>query len=288
MIVAREISPRAIAVLLAAGRAPQPCKIIAVKAPDNTSEQAAMLDDLAMLTGARLFLGVAGDSLRTVKLDDLGGARRAWADQEFFGIVGGKGAPRLVRAYVANLRSAARNTEDLEVRKKIRQRVARLIGATAVLWIGGHSDGEITARKELAARTAEAVRVTIGQGFLPGGGVALLACRSALRRLVEQTEDLDARVTYQMLMRALEEPARTILRNAGYDVGPWIDRIDRAGEGYGLDVRSGQIVDMAAAGIIDSAGVLIAAVHEAVMSAGLALTVDVLIHKKRPKMSFTP
>jgi chaperonin GroEL len=247
-----------------------------------------MLDDLAVLTGARVFLNVAGDSLRKIKLDDLGRARRAWADQEFFGIIGGKGSPRLVRAHVANLRLASGNTEDLDARKKLRQRVARMLGGTAVLWIGGLSAGDITARKDLAERTAEAVRTTIGEGYLPGGGVALLACRSALLRLADQAEDPDARVAYQMLTRALEEPTRTIIRNAGYDAAVWMDRIDRAGEGYGLDVRSGEVVDMAAAGIIDSAGVLIAAVHEAVTSAALALTVDVLVHKKRPETSFTP
>lgn len=288
MLVTRDISASAIGVLSAAGRAARPCKIIAVRAPDNTIEPAPMLDDLAMLTGARLFLSVAGDSLRTVKLADLGGARRAWADQEFYGIVGGKGAPRQVRAYVARLRAALGNVEDQDARKQIRQRVARLLGATAVLWIGGLSDSDISARKEVAERTCEAVRTTIGQGFVPGGGVALLACRPALRRLAEQTDDPDARVTYRILMRALEEPIRTIIQNAGYESEPWLDRIERAGAGYGLDVRSGEIVDMAAAGIIDSAGVLLAAVREAVSSAGLALTVDVLIHKKRPKTSFTP
>jgi chaperonin GroEL len=288
MLVTRDISGGAIGVLSAMANAPQPCKVIAVRAPDNTSEPVAMLDDLAMLTGARPFLSVAGDSLRTVKLDDLGGARRAWADQEFYGIVGGKGAPRQVRPYVAGLRAALDNVEDQEARTKIRQRVARLLGATAVLWIGGISEGDIAARKEQAKRTAEAVRATIGQGFVPGGGVALLGCRPALRRLAEQSEDPDVRVAYQILVRALEEPARTILRNAGYDAAPWLDRIDRTGDGYGLDVRSGEIVDMVAAGIIDSAGVLLEAVREAVSSAGLALTVDVLIHKKKPKTSFEP
>jgi chaperonin GroEL len=186
------------------------------------------------------------------------------------------------------LRSALDTIEDQDARKQIRQRIARLLGATAVLWIGGLSDADITARKELAERTSEAVRATIGQGCVPGGGVALLACRPELRRLAKQTEDPDVRVTYQILIRALEEPTRTIIRNAGYAAGSCLDRIDRAGEGYGLDVRSGEIVDMAAAGIIDSAGVLLAAVREAVSSAGLALTLDVLVHKQRPETSFTP
>jgi chaperonin GroEL len=287
MVVARELAAGAMAPLLAASRWPHPCWVIVVTFQDTLSGQAAMLDDLAALTGARPFLSVARDTLRKVRPEDLGVARRVWADKGYFGLVGGKGSPRAVREHVARLRSAIENSEDLEVRKTLRERLGRLMGGTAVLWVGGISDTDIKARKELAERTVEAVRATIGKGVLPGGGVALLACRPALQRLAEQSDDSDTRAAYQILIRALEEPTRTILRNAGYDAGPWMDRIDRAGAGYGLDVRSGEIVEMAAAGIIDSAGVLIAAVHEAVASAALALTVDVLVHKKRPKTSLT-
>ena len=183
MIVARDVSEKAMATLLAAGRAPRPCRIIAVKAPDAAVGQAAMLDDLAMLTGARLLLRVAGDSLRKLKPQDLGHARRAWSDEEFFGIIGGKGAPRDIRAHAANLRAAFEHREDPETRKKIRERIGKLLGGTAVLWVGGVSEIDIKARKELAERTVEAVRATIGKGVVPGGGVSLLACRATLRKI---------------------------------------------------------------------------------------------------------
>jgi chaperonin GroEL len=223
-----------------------------------------------------------------VKAQDLGQARRAWADDEFFGVAGGKGAPRSVRAHVSKLRMALENVEDQEARKKIRERLGKLLGGTAILRVGGMGDIAIRTRKELAERTIAALRTAIGKGALPGGGVALLACRSTLRRMADHAEDLDERMAFRILSRALEEPARTILRNAGYDPSPLMDQIDRAGAGCGLDVRSGCIVDMARAGIVDSAGVLNAAAHEAVASAALALTIDVLVHKQRPEMSFEP
>jgi chaperonin GroEL len=247
-----------------------------------------MLDDIAILTGARLFLSVAGDTLRTLRPHDLGQVRRAWADEEFFGIISGKGDPRAIRTHVANLRAAYEYADDQQVRQKIQQRLGKLLGGTAVVWVGGISDIDIKVRKELTERTVTAVRSTIGKGIVPGGGIALLACRAKLRELAAQSNDLDETTAYRILIQALEEPTRTILWNAGYDPSQWMANIDQAGPGYGLDVQTGQIVRMTDAGIIDSAGVLEAALHSAIASAALALTVDVLIHNKLPELSFEP
>ena len=288
LIIAREVSEQALATLFTIRQAPRPCRIVVVKAPDAVTGQAAMLDDLAVITGARLFLSVAGDSLLTLRPSDLGYTRRAWSDEEFFGIVNGKGASRAIRAHVANLRAAYDYAKDQQVRRKIHQRLGKLLGGTAVVWVGGISDIDIKVRKELTERTLAAVRVTIGKGIVPGGGVALLACRTRLRELAAQADDLDEATVYRILIRALEEPTRTMLWNAGYDPSRWMATIDQAGPGYGLDVQSGQIVLMSEAGIIDSAGVLQEALHSAVASAALALTVDVLIHTKLPELSFEP
>jgi chaperonin GroEL len=288
MVVAREASEQSVAALLAAGRAPRPCRILLVKAPDAVTGQSAMLHDLALLTGARVLLRVAGDSLRKLRLEDLGHARRVWSDEEFFGVVSGKGPPGPLRAHVGSLRAAFEHAEEPDVRQKIRDRIGKLLGGTAVLWVGGVSEIDIGIRKELAARTLEATRATIGKGVVPGGGTALLACRARLQELAGQATDLDERMAYQILSRALEEPTRTILHNAGYDVGRGMGEIARAGPGYGFDVRSEQVVDMVAEGLIESAGVLGAALHAAIASAALALTIDVLVQTRLPELSFEP
>jgi chaperonin GroEL len=288
LVLARELSEPVIAAMLQARTAPVPCQIIAVKAPDAITGQAAMLDDIAALTGARRFIAVAGDSLRTLKADQLGRARRAWGDHEYFGIVGGKGDPRALRQHVAALRRAADAAEEPEERHKLRERVGKLLGGTAVLWVGGIAEPDIEARKEEAETTVEAVRAAISAGTLPGGGVALLACRARLREMLEASDHVDHRAAYRVLIRALEEPIRTIIANAGYDAAPLIAQIERAGAGYGIDARSGTLAQMEEAGIVDSAGVLLSAVHEAIASAALALTVDVVVHTKRPKFSFEP
>ncbi len=157
-----------------------------------------------------------------------------------------------------------------------------------MLWVGGNSETDIAARKELAETTVEAVRTAISKGTLPGGGIALLASRGRLLEMAAATENLDERTAYRILARALEEPTRIIVENAGYHGATALAQIARAGAGYGMDARTGSVVHMEDAGIVDSAGVLLNAVHEAIASAALALTVDVVVHTKRPNISFEP
>jgi chaperonin GroEL len=286
LIIASRLSDHAVALLLA-NRHPEKFQAIAVKTPGfGLTDQAAALEDLAVLTGGRAFTRFAGYSLQEVTLEDLGHARRVWADRSNFGIIGGKGDPRGLRQYIANLRSAFSSTEDREARKKLQQRIGKLIGGSATLRIGGVTELELTARKELAERTAEALRGAIMEGVLPGGGASLLACRPALERMMDQSSDPDERAAFRILIRALEEPLRTIVTNVGFDDREIMAEIKRAGPGCGFDVVSEQTVDMAQAGIFDVATVLKSAVHSAIAGAALALTTDVLVHHKKPEEAF--
>jgi chaperonin GroEL len=288
LLLARQVSEPCISALLAAGRAPRPRRIVAVHAPDAVTGQAAFLDDLAILTGGRALVRAAGDTLRTVRIEDLGRARRIWVDAEYFGVIGGKGDARRLRAHVAALRGAFARAEEPQIRSKLSERIGKLLGGTAVLWVGGVSQVAIAERKELAKRTLDAVRATVGRGVLPGGGAALLACRGMLRDAADAAADLDERMAYTILARALAEPARAILQNAGYEPEPILHAIEAAGAGYGFDVRSGEVADMLAVGVIDAAATLCGAVHSAVASAALALTIDVMVHKRLPELCFEP
>jgi chaperonin GroEL len=288
LIIVGKLSDSAISLLLAASRDPAKFKAIAVKSPGLTAgDRAASLEDLAVLTGGHLLARAAGYTLSGVKIQDLGRARRVWADRTHFGIIGGKGNPRALRKHIVSLRAAFRQADDPDVRRKLRERIGKLMGGSATLRVGGATELEINARKELAQRTSDALRGAITDGVVPGGGVSLLACRPALQEMLDRSTDPDERAAYRILIRALEEPIRTILTNAGYDASEVMAEVKRADAGYGFDVRSGQIVDMAKAGIFDAASVQKAAVHSAVASAALALTIDVLIHRKTPKESLT-
>lgn len=288
VIVGSRLSDGAIALLLA-NQDPATFQSIAVRTPGTgVEEQSAAMQDLAILTGGRPLLRAAGASLSGVKLEDLGRARRAWADRDYFGIAGGKGDPRRLRRHISGLRASLAAVEDPTARTGLRQRVGRLMSGSATLWIGGTTDIEISARKALAERTAEALRGAMREGVLPGGGVCLLACRPALQRALDQSTDVDERAAYRILLRVMEEPIRTIIGNGGYDSGEHVAGIVRAGPGHGFDATSGQVVDVVEAGILDAATVVKACVRGAISSAALALTVDILIHHEPREEATAP
>jgi len=289
VVMARAFSDQAIGTLTTASRDPRHFNALAVKTPGNgLQEETAFLEDLAIITGGRAFLQILSDSPKKVRPEDLGSARRVWADKEFLGFIGGQGDPIQIRKHVASLKARYANIEDDDIRNLTLKRLGKLMGGSASLFVGGLSEIDITARKEQAEAAIGAVRGALLRGVLPGGGAALLACKPVLDEMAAHADVLEERVACQVLSRALEEPARTILLNAGYDPSVYLAHIAQAGSGFGFDVRTAQVVDMVKAGIFDSAGVLLEALWGAVSSAALALTVDSLVHKKRQKIANRP
>jgi chaperonin GroEL len=284
VIVARSLSEKVIGFLLT-NKQTDKFHAIAVKTPGlKVEDQVFALEDLSILTGGRPLVKAAGQTLDYLKSDDLGWARAIWATNANLGILGGKGDPRRLRQQIATMRASFSGIEDAAQRKKIQQRIGRLMGGSATLRIGGATDTEIKFRKDVAQRTSEALRRALMDGVLPGGGQALLACHSKLQRLYDDAVD-DERAAYRILMQALREPFRVILANAGYDPAEIQAEMK---DGCGFDVESGRVVDMAQAGIYDVAAVQKAAVKAAVLTASLALTIDVMAHRKRQREARAP
>jgi chaperonin GroEL len=253
--------------------------VVAVKSPAiHADVRRHALQDIAVITGGKAFFKDAGDSLSQVKPEDLGKARRAWADTNFFGLIGGRGDPRQVRQHIATVRAAYRNCKDTDESKRLRERLGKLIGGAAILWVGASTPLGVETRKELAESTAEAMRGALRDGVVPGGGVTLLEISQILRRQARETACL-------ILSEALEAPFRVLLQNAGHDPSRGLAEVLLAGEGWGFDVVAGKVVRMADAGIFDSAAVIKLAVLSAIRSAALALTVDVMVHRANPPES---
>jgi chaperonin GroEL len=289
LVIARELPKKGLGLLLTASDASDDFQVVAVKLPGSRRQsQAAALEDLAILTGGRAFIEAAGQTLESVKPAALGRVRRAWADRFSFGIVGGQGHPQVLRAHIKELREAFEQTEESNYRRELRERIGKLMGGSATLRVGGVTRTEADERKELAKRTGEAMRAAIRRGALPGGGVALWACRSSLTERLDKSSESNERAAHRILLRALEEPIRTIIRNTGYDPGEVLAHLKLAGSGYGFDARSGHIVNVIEAGILDVADVQQKAVEAAIRSAALALTVDVLVHRKNFKRAMKP
>jgi chaperonin GroEL len=279
LIVAKDVSQTCIGVLTRP-EITDKVKIVAVKTPGALLQaQGEALRDLAILTGANPLLGATGSTLPSVTLENLGRARTVWTDRNYFGIIGGQGNPRAIREHIAALRAAYEREQDPDEREKLEYRIGKLISGSAVLLVGGFTEREVEVRKELAERTAKAVRAAMREGVLPGGGVALLACRQALQQRLEQSEDPDARMAYRVLLRAVEAPFRTLVENAGFESSVVLGEVDRAGDGYGFDAIAGRVVDMAEAGVLDAAVVQKAAARSGIGGAALALTTDVIVHR---------
>jgi chaperonin GroEL len=282
VIVAQRLSDAAIGALVT-----DPMPAFAVKSP-GAGETARMVaqHDLAVLTGGRIFSRAAGDTARQVTPASFGRARLAWADRDLFGLIGGKGDPRLLRRHIADLRSAVRAARGQEEAKRGRERLGKLLSGAATLHVGGATAAEIETRKENAKRAVTVLRGMLVSGAVPGGGSAYLACRRSLRAAWPAASSEAERMALRVAIAALAAPAEVIAANAGYEPASVLAQMERAGMGF--DARSGKLVDVTEAGLLDSAAVAKAAVRIALAAAGQALTIDAVVSSRTLATATTP
>jgi chaperonin GroEL len=286
LLVAKSISDRAMSIILNPGNWAK-VKVLAVKTPGNFIDvQLPQLRDLAVLTGGRLVLASMGTQLRHVTLDDFGAARRVWAFKDTFGITTGKGNPREITSYVRDLQTAFRQADKVDDRDHLIQRIGLLMGGSVTLWIGALSEGDFEIKKDLAVRTSQALRMAMLDGVVAGGGNALLACQKPLLTELGQSTDPDQRAAYNILSRAMQEPFRVLLGNAGYTRGETQTWMKKCGGAQGFDLRQRKLVQPLSTGLYDATAVLREAVHSAISSAALLLTTDVLVHLKNPPLLY--
>jgi chaperonin GroEL len=253
--------------------------VAAVRAPSTGDTRAAILGDLATITGGRL-LQPAGGGLADFTLADLGRARQAWATRQAFGVLGGRGSRSGIRDRVAAARAElGRAGDDQHVRKMTQQRIGRLLGLGAVIRVGAASD---LAREELRLRVEAAVgsaRLALEEGVVAGGGAALVACAQSLR--CWRSTDEEARAA-TFLADALLAPMRTIVRNAGYvETGSILDEAARRGPRMTFDVLRGEWVDAWQAGLLDPLAVVRTAVDVSVSVARSAMRTEVLVRRRQ-------
>ena len=245
-------------------------------------------EDIALLTGARPLLQKAGDTLEQVRADDFGGARWVWADDSNFGFASGKGDPRKLRDQARRLRAAHSRAQDDDDKRRLLERLGRLNGGLATVYVGGIAEDEIRQRKETAERTLRALRRAADPGVIAGGGVALLRCRDALLAEAKAQDSLEEGVARLIMAAAAEAPIRQLLRNAGYEPSEILAQMRLCGAQAGFDVLRGEIVDNADAGVLDVAQVQVEALRRALSSAALALTIDVLVLHRQPETMTDP
>jgi len=280
-LIAKEISGDALALLIM-NKQRGVISPLAVEAPHYGKIMEGILGDIAVLTGARYVREERGDRMEELTLEDLGRARRAWANRDFFNIWGGRGRPADVRKRILEVKNELRHidaTDEYQV-KKTRERLGKLMGGVGILKVGAPTEAE---RQELVARAEQAVqivRAAAEEGIVPGAGVPYLHCIAALEAKANAVTG-EQRWGFQVVARALEEPARAILENAGYEPNPILAQLRQQANGWGFDVKRGTYVNLQEAGIIDSYRAVRMALEQAVSTARMALTTEVVIHRPR-------
>ncbi len=252
-------------------------------------EQAAGLQDLALLTGGQILRTVTGHAPQAIRRGDLGKSELAWLDRDRFGIIAGGGPAARVTSEIAALEKQFNKTDDERQKDLLRGRIGRLRGGSAVVFCGGGTESEMRYRQALAERTITALRSALMNGALPGGGTALLRCVPALQAIRDKSEDLHERAACQILMTALQAPCRQLLVNSGHEApGVVINEIMRSANGSGFDLLAGSQTSLRETGIIDSAAALMGAVRVGIGGAALALTVDTIVHRANPPLAIEP
>jgi len=286
VIIAKELSDSAIGLLVNNNRA-KTIQSLAVRTPRmQEMGRVASMEDIAALTGGKIFYSAATNSFSDFQVEDLGHARRAWANESLFGVFGGKGDPRRIRQHIVALRGMLSKTEERYDKEMLQKRLGRLLGGTAIFRVGALTDHARETRKNVAERAVTSLRNALRGGVIPGGGTALLNARSALEGLPARNED--EAIAYKILARALEEPMRAIVKNAGYVPDVIIEKVKASPKGYGFEARSGKIADMKQAGILDASLTVQNALKIAVGGAAMTLTTDVIVLHKKPVETIVP
>jgi chaperonin GroEL len=283
-IIALDVADTALNILLT-NKEKVPCA--AVKAPSYGDLMEDQLEDIAVLTGTRVILNHMNESVAKLTLADLGRVRSVTVNKDYFGIIGGMGDAKLLRERIALVRNQLRATEahDSEKLSQRRERLAKLIGGIAIVYVAAATESESKELRERVERTVNTVKQAQMAGIVPGAGAAYIACARALRSLKLPPEQM---VGVDVLAKALDEPLRTIAHNAGADASPVVARAHEQRAGWGYNALTDTFEDLWAAGIVDPLPVVQTALESAVSGAIMTLTTSVTIHRKNPPTSTEP
>jgi chaperonin GroEL len=274
LIVAEEVEGEALATLVV-NKLRGTLQCSAVKAPGFGDRRKAMLEDIAVLTGGKAITEDLGIKLENVKIEDLGKAKKVTIDKDNTTIVEGGGKASEIEGRVKQIRQQIDITTSDYDREKLQERLAKLVGGVAVIKVGAATETELKEKKARVEDAMHATRAAVEEGIVPGGGTALLRCLNAIDKL--KLHD-DEAVGVGIVKRALEETARQIAHNAGFEGAVVIGKIrESKDDNFGFNADTGEYVDLVKAGVIDPAKVTRLALQNAASIAGLMLTTEALV-----------
>jgi chaperonin GroEL len=273
VIIAEDVDGEALATLVV-NKLRGTINVLAVKAPGFGDRRKEMLEDIAVLTGAKVISEEIGRKLDSVTAEDLGQARRITADKDKTTIVEGKGSDEAIQARIKQIRAQIEETTSDYDKEKLQERAARLASGVAVIKVGAATEVELKERKHRVEDALSATRAAVEEGILPGGGVALLNAMSVLDKL--QAKD-DEATGVNILRKAVEEPIRWIAENAGKDGSVIVDAVKKSAPGIGYDAEADDFGDMVKKGIIDPTKVVRSSLQNAASIAAMVLITESLV-----------
>ncbi len=286
LIIAEEVEGEALATLVV-NKLRGTIQVSAVKAPGFGERRKAMLEDIAVLTGGTMISEDIGIKLENIKITDLGRAKKINIDKENTTIVEGAGDPAKIQGRVKQIKTQIDETTSDYDREKLQERLAKLVGGVAVINVGAATETEMKEKKARVEDALNATRAAVEEGIVPGGGVAFMRCLPALKALKLEG---DQQVGIEIVRKALEEPIKQIVNNAGLEGSVVVEKVKHSKEvNYGFDADKEEYVDMIKAGIIDPTKVTRYALQNASSVAALMLMTAVMVtdfpeEEKAPKM----
>ncbi len=271
LIIAEDVDGQALATLVV-NKLRGGLKIAAVKAPGFGDRRKAMLEDIAILTGGTVISEERGFTLENADLSMLGTAETVTVDKDNTTIVNGSGKATDIKARVNQIKSQIETTTSDYDKEKLQERLAKLAGGVAVLYVGAASEVEMKEKKDRVDDALHATRAAVEEGIVAGGGVALVRAKKTLEKI--ETDNLDETTGVQIVNKAIESPLRTIVENAGGEGSVVINKVLEGKKDFGYDAKSEAYVDMLKAGIIDPKKVTRIALENAASVAGMILTTE--------------
>jgi len=284
LIIAEDVEGEALATLVV-NKIRGTLHCASVKAPGFGDRRKAMLEDIAILTGGKVIAEELGIKLENVTLNDLGRAKRIVIDKDNTTIVDGAGKKADIEGRIKQIRAQIEETTSDYDREKLQERLAKLVGGVAVIRVGAATEIEMKEKKARVEDALHATRAAVEEGIVPGGGVALIRAASALEGLKLGE---DEQVGVNIVRRALEDPARWIATNAGWEGSIVLDRIKNAKGAYGFNAAKEEFEDLIKAGIVDPTKVVRTALQNAASVAGLLLTTEAMVAEKPEEKTAGP
>ncbi len=285
LIIAEDIDSEALTTLVV-NRLRGSLKIAAVKAPGFGDRRKEMLEDIAILTGGTVIAEEKGLTLENAELDMLGSAEKITIDKDTTTIVNGEGDKESIQSRIGQIRAQIEKTTSDYDREKLQERLAKLAGGVAVLYVGANSEVEMKEKKDRVQDALSATRAAVEEGTIPGGGIGYIRAINVLEGLKGENEDETTGI--EIVKRAIEEPLRQIVANAGKEGAVVVQKVRESSGNYGYNASTDKYEDLYDAGVIDPTKVARVALENAASIAGMFLTTECVITEKKEKTPAVP